>query len=267
MTYSLRVMIINPNKKKEYVMVKAEKTTTEVIGVDEMKKLILASFPADIPQPHADKLEFGYIEPGHGLKGKKEWIFDDNDAKEFLARFKNKKKKEFTLWCYSQGPSHSKGENKKGSKRSRSRSPVAKLGSSRYDAHVTKMAKVDDIYKKIDEAHGNLYSPEQKRAWAHMIELGKHDSVTQPPKKRFFQSSVSSEAPSVSPCLSVKTSSTSTASTSTPTLVTSPGRRVSIRSECIDQLKKWHSLLDCGAITKEQYDEIQGTILSDVRKL
>ena len=68
-TYSLRVMIINPNRKREYVMVKAEKTTAEVIGGDEMKKLLLASFPADIPQPHVDKLEFGYIEPGHGLKG------------------------------------------------------------------------------------------------------------------------------------------------------------------------------------------------------
>ena len=50
------------------------------------------------------------------------------------------------------------------------------------------MAKVDEIYKKINTVHGNLYTPEQKRAWAHMIELGKHDSISQPPKKRFFQS-------------------------------------------------------------------------------
>ena len=29
------------------------------------------SFPADIPQPQADKMEFGYVEPGHGLKDKR----------------------------------------------------------------------------------------------------------------------------------------------------------------------------------------------------
>ena len=85
--------------------------------------------------------------------------------KEFLAKIKNKKKAESTLWCYSQAPTSSNGQNKReSSKRSRSRSPITKSGSSRYDAHITKMSKVNEIYKKIHEAHGNLYSPEQKRA-------------------------------------------------------------------------------------------------------
>ena len=42
-----------------------------------MKQLILSSFPTDIPKPDIDKLKFGYTEPGHGLKGKKEWVLDD----------------------------------------------------------------------------------------------------------------------------------------------------------------------------------------------
>lgn len=248
-------------------MVKAEKCTSQVMDYEMIKKLIQDSFPADLPQPQADKMEFGYVEPGHGLKGKREWFFDDTDVNEFMSKFKSKKKKEFTLWCYSRS---SKGEDKRGdkrgTKRTRSKSPTPKSGSSRYDAHTAKMAKVDDIYKKIDDAHGSLYTPEQKRAWAHMIELGKHDSITQPPDKRFFKSASTASA-SVSASASVAKSSVSSSSATTPMLITSPGRRVSIRSECIDQLKKWHSLLDCGAITKEQYEEIQGTILSDVRKL
>ena len=104
-------------------------------------------------QPDVDKLEFGYIEPGHGLKGKKEWILDDDDLKHFLDKYQSNNKKELTLWCYSQGPSHCK-EVKRGSKRSRSKSPIAKSskpGSSRYDAHIAKMAKVDEIYKEIHE--------------------------------------------------------------------------------------------------------------------
>ena len=79
-------------------MVKADHSVVETI--DEMKKLILSSFPSDVPQQLADKLEFGYVEPGHGLKGKKEWIVDDNDVQEFWEKCGGKK--EATLWCYSQ---------------------------------------------------------------------------------------------------------------------------------------------------------------------
>ena len=63
------------------------------------------------------QVEFGYIVPGHGLRGKKEWILDDSDAKKFLAGFKGKKTS-ITLWCYSQtSQSSTKGKAKK-SKRS-----------------------------------------------------------------------------------------------------------------------------------------------------
>ena len=138
------------------------------------------------------------------LKVKKEWIVNDNDVQEFWEKCGGK---EATLWCYSQRPSHCK-EAKRGSKRPRSKSPAAKSskpGSSWYDAHIAKMAKVDKIYQKLNDTHGNKYSAEQKRAWAHLIELGKHESVIQPPKKRFFQRftteilSASSDSPSHPP--------------------------------------------------------------------
>lgn len=186
-----------------------------------MKKHTLSSFPSDVPQPLADKLEFGYVEPGHGLKGKKEWIVDDNDVQEFWEKCGGKK--EATLWCHSQRPSHCK-EAKRGSKRPRSKSPAAKSskpGSSRYDAHIAKMAKVDEIYQKLNDTHGNKYSAEQKRAWAHLIELGKHESVIQPPKKCFFQCSTpeilsaSSDSPSHPPSSAcTNTQSAATLSTS-----------------------------------------------------
>ena len=145
--YSLRIMIVNPSKKRDYIMAKADKSAAKAITFGEMKQLILSSFPTNIPQPDTDKLEFGYIEPGHCLKGKKEWILDDEDLKVFLDKFEGKKTKQLTLWCYSQGHSQEKQE-KRGSKRSRSKSPTAKAsksGSSRYDGHTAKMAKVDEI--------------------------------------------------------------------------------------------------------------------------
>ena len=252
---------INPNKKKEYTMVKA---TAETIDFNEMRELIVGNFPDDTPHPVAEKLEFGYVKPGHGLKGKKEWIIDSKDMQEFIGKYGDKlKKKEITFWCYSKRP-HDCNEAKRGKKRSRSKSPnKSKPGSSRYDSHVAKMRKVDEIYDKLHAAHGNKYSAEQKRAWAHLVELGNHDSLDAPPKKPFFHNhSISNSNSPSRPSAASKSAVTPTSS--------SPGqagRRVSIRSECIDQLKKWHALLDCGAINQQQYEELQGTILSDIKKL
>ncbi len=45
----------------------------------------------------------------------------------------------------------------------------------------------------------------------------------------------------------------------------SPGRRVNIRSELNDQLKKCQELADTGAISQEVFDDLQHTILVDIR--
>ena len=39
-----------------------------------------------------------------------------------------------------------------------------------------------------------------------------------------------------------------------------------LRTECIDQLKKWHALLVDGAITKAQCDDFQAKALNDLEK-
>ena len=58
-------MIINPSVKSRYVMVKCQPLPTGV-NVDQIKTIILNSFPKDIRKPERDKIEF---EPGRGLKG------------------------------------------------------------------------------------------------------------------------------------------------------------------------------------------------------
>ena len=233
---------------------KTDLVVEEIKQFETMKKFLLSSFPHDVPKPTSDSLEFGYIEPGHGLKGKKEWILDEEDVEKFLEKCREKKHGECTLWCYS------KGEGKKHTHTKRSRSPCkspskksSKARSSQYDSHVTKMAKIDEIYQSLDKTHGSLYTPEQKRAWAHMIDLGKHSSQAIPPNKRFFQKCTGADA--------------SCSITDTGGSSKSPGKKVKIRSECIDQLQKWHDLLNCGAITQNQYDEFQDKILKDIRDL
>ena len=269
-SYSAKVMIVNP-QKKDYNMVKCQ-PIPENVSLDLLQEILLQSFPEGINKPLIEDMEFGYIEPGHGLKGKKEWIFDDDDIKRMIEVHTGRKKaREIYLWCYCAVDREKAKKSRSRSKSPKSKSP--KPRSSGYDAQVSKISKVDEIFKKLDEIHPKKYTPEQKRAWAHLIELGKHDSYSEPPKKRFFQivkkQSLENEVVMLSTSqpstASLATSIAAGQSTSTPVLPA--GHRVGIRSECIDQLQKWHSLYKNGAVTKEQYDDLQSSILSDIHNL
>ena len=49
------------------------------------------------------------------------------------------------------------------------------------------------------------------------------------------------------------------------TATVSPGKRLQMKLECIDQLDKWHQLMEEG-VTAEQYKEIQDNIMNDIKK-
>lgn len=218
---------------------------------EETKDFIVDNLPEDEAVEH--DFQFGFIEPGHGLKGKKEWITTDEDVEEMFE--KHNGKKDITLWCYRKP----KG-GKSRSISSRSRSPNKK--GSRYEAHSKQISEVDDIYKQLKDKHTGSYTPEQLRAWAHLIQLGKHQSYDNAPNKPFFRGKLSDtkQATAVS---EVKTPCKEKRVTVPDSF--SPGRRVTLRTQCIDQLQKWHSLLESGAITRKQYDELQETILTDIK--
>ena len=42
----------------------------------------------------------GYVEPGHGMKGRKIWIHTDEDLK--MMNEKHDKKRSVLLWCYTE---------------------------------------------------------------------------------------------------------------------------------------------------------------------
>ena len=77
-------------------------------------------------------------------------------------------------------------------------------------AHIAKMTKVDEIYQKLIETHGNSYSSEQKRAWA--VSWANMNLSFSYPKRPFFQpsttkiSSVPSDSQSYHPSSTCKSS-------------------------------------------------------------
>ena len=174
----------------------------------------------------------GYIVPGHGLKGKQKLLTTTEDL---VAMYCDYKGKQIKLWV------------KRLQARKRSNSPKpgassAKVRRTNYDSHLDKMSEVELILEDLKEKQGTKYSPEQLHAWAHMIHMKKHDSYECPPDKPFFGK------------LRKHAAETSL----------SPGKRINMRSECIDQLEKWHKLMECGAISNDQYKELKDTILKDI---
>ena len=125
--------------------------------------------------------------------------------------------------------------------------------------------EVDDLYKQLQKKHEGIYTPEQLRTWAHMVRLKTHDSLEEPPDKPFFRgrkrpttTRMETNSPSGKAPESKRAAHTS---------AVSPGRKVNIRSELINQLDKWHKLLDSNVITQSEYDELKGKILSDIKEL
>ena len=44
--------------------------------------------------------QVGYIQPGHGIKGKQIWLNNDRDVEEMYIELEGTCKSEVVLWCY-----------------------------------------------------------------------------------------------------------------------------------------------------------------------
>ena len=96
------------------------------------------------------------------------------------------------------------------------------------------MDELEEIVEQLSQKHEKNFTSEQIRAWGHMIQMRNYESYDNLPDKPFFRSKATSSKPITSDSLS-------------------PGHRISYRSQCINQLDKWHLLMERGAISPEQY--------------
>ena len=229
------VKIINPESKGGYLV--EEFMDKKFISVHSLRSKM-----AEIFEKYIIQAEFGigYLQPGHGFKGKQFVLATDEDLKQMYNEHSGRKS--INLWL--------KFEKKKRTRDTSSMSdyPQPKRSKS-CESHLAKMDELQSIVEKLKEKHGegkySHFSSAQFHCWGSTIQLGHHDSYEHPPKKPFFGAS--------------KTASTSSG-------LPSPGKRIHLRSECIDQLTKWHKLMNDGVITKEEYEDMHKTIMGDIKK-
>ena len=217
--------------------------------VDDMKTQLRLQYAIHLPEDN--DFEIGYMEPGHGLKGRKRWIHVDDDLRDMYAAYGTRK--EVVIWC---APFRDrKGQTSKRPQLSDNSGPPSQ--KTKFAVHSEKMSEVEEIIKNLKTKHDSQYTDEQLRVWAHMIHLKKHDSMESPPCKPFFKSKTANNSSPLKPITN----------SHLPKTGASPSRKIGLRSECIKQLSEWHTLYDKGGITEDQYRDLKSSILGDIKDL
>lgn len=232
MNYSVK--IIDPMKKGGFII--EEWKEKKFLSKNSFEEEFLSHFSDYITEAGC---QFGYLCSGHGFKGKQRAIDTDEDVENMYVEYSGKKST--NLWLKSKTV-----DRKRPSATNTDLAPKTKK-SNREECQLDKMDELQKIVARLKEKHKDSkysgFSAAQFHCWGNTIQLGHHDSYDDPPSKPFFGST--------------KSGSFSAAS---------PGKRIRMRSECIDQLTKWHKLLDTGAISSEDYKDMHSTILADIKK-
>ena len=79
-TFDFSVKLINPDKMSDFQTIQIGKATTFSSLAD--LKAFISQHVSQLPNMLSDieSVECGYLEPGHGAKGKKVWIYKDDDV-------------------------------------------------------------------------------------------------------------------------------------------------------------------------------------------
>ena len=103
------VMIINPEKKKEYTMIKrSDILVVQMALMETMKKVILSCFPHDVPNPAFHNLDSGMLNQAMDSRVKRSGYWMMRMLKNLLTNGEGKRMENVL----------SKGKDKKHTKRS-----------------------------------------------------------------------------------------------------------------------------------------------------
>ena len=159
----------------------------------------------------------------------------DEDVKEMYTYLRK-------LWCHVALEDGKNDQSRKGSGPPDRNDPYPKRALC-----AQKLTDVEEIVSVLKPMHGNEYPVEKLNAWTHMIH---HNSRDSPPDLPYFRGAR-------------KTNKQENKYLSEVHAGMSPGKRIGLRTVCIDQLQKWHCLLEMCAITQSRYDEwIMGDIVN-----
>ena len=117
---------------------------------------------------------------------------------------------------------------------------------------------VNDNIAELEELHGDMYTEQQYRAWAHMIVAGTAKQSS-PPDKPFFQVGRQDKKTKEN-----ATTASSSSSETTKNASCTDHDRISTRTHFLEQMKSAKDMLDSGVLSEGQYDKLSGMIFKDL---
>ena len=249
------VKVVPPDRKAGYQIHKLRAyTRKKFVNVEELKSQLQKSLDEHVSNESA--MNFGYIEPSkQGVRGKMRWTFTADDLKDMYAAYEQKTQTEVLIWC--DGRKVVKEDDVPRPKRAHVATENSTKKSSVAVSQDKKLSEVQEIYEKLKSTHTG-YDQERLRMWAHLIQMGKHESYEVPPNQPFFKDAKSRKKD--------KTTEGPPAQDPAGTCI-SPVKRSNLRSAYMSQVKEWHGLFKDGAITEEEYEHQKEKILGDLGKL
>lgn len=167
--YCYSVKIINPQKKSDYSLRKWRHVSKRFPSVESMQSQLIKDFGDVLPSRKED-IELGCIKPGHGAKGRTQWIFTEEDLDDMYKE--HAEKTEIIIWIY-------RYQEKELTTKKRARSPTAQESTKKRKSSVVntqKLLEVEEIVDKLKTKHEGKYTIEQINVWAHLIHMKKTQS-------------------------------------------------------------------------------------------
>ena len=91
--------LLDPNNKRNYVVKKWRNTVGKFKSVAILHSNLKESFTDDLSDIPVDDIECGYIDPGHGAKGRQLWVVEKSDLDDMYEA--HAQKKEIMIWFYT----------------------------------------------------------------------------------------------------------------------------------------------------------------------
>ena len=81
---SYNVKIINPSKKSDY-FIRKWRTSTRFQTIEDFQDKLRGELDG-----HGETIEMGYVEPGHGVRGKQRWLLNNDDLADMYEAYSGK---------------------------------------------------------------------------------------------------------------------------------------------------------------------------------
>ena len=270
-SYKYRVRIINPKAKKEFITIDWHGVTEKFETVLQLKQKLINTLSAHVPPLSAiDTFNVGYF---HGRPQTKSWMVA---AEDMQAMYASARDKDILLWC--DGKELSTGRKRKNLSRDEEDMPNSSKRSTSFAAEEEELEK---YISELQEIHGDKYDYGEYKIWARMIKNRQWKDKDTPPNLPMIRGKAGPKGKTdvvdtlaTAAVAIIKALQPSDARPKSPAATAtrtadgmSPGKKVQLRSQYLNQLKEIQNLRDENVLTADEFQAEKDTILQTLREL